>query len=89
MVFKQLFPDSDQLRQSRLCGFQVLDLLGTGSDSAFFILGPLRKLQADLPRVQITVQITQQESNSEVGGTPNELEAYVKLQNYLSELKKD
>ncbi len=46
------------------------------SDIAIFILGPLRKLQADL-------------SKSEIGGKPNDLEAYIKLQVYLSELKKD
>lgn len=54
---------------------------------ADFILGPLEQLQTDIPRLQIAVQATQQESNSEIGDNPNDSEVYVKLHDYMSELR--
>lgn len=61
---------------------------GLRSDTVIFILGPLEQLQADMPRVQITVQATQQQSKSEIGDNLNDLGADVKLQDYLSRLRK-
>ena len=60
-----------------------------GDEQAIFILGPVERLQVDVPRVQITIQATQHQSNSETEGNDNKAEAYIKLQDYLSELRKD
>ncbi|CAF9939029.1 hypothetical protein IMSHALPRED_001178 [Imshaugia aleurites] len=54
---------------------------------AIFILGSLEKLQADLPHVQFTVEVSQQIGNDATGHDPNDLLAYVKLHNYISELR--
>ena len=54
---------------------------------AIFILGPLEQLQADLPGVQITVQVTDQQRKSEIGDSPKDWEASVKLQDHRTELR--
>ncbi len=45
------------------------------------------KFQVDPPRVQITIQSTEQRSDSATGDSPNRLKACVKLRDYSSELK--
>ena len=54
-----------------------------------FILGPLERLQMDFPHVQITVQAIQHLEKSKTGDNDSKAEAYIGLQNYLSELRKD
>ena len=56
-------------------------------DRAIFILEPLEQLQTDLPHVQINVQATQQQSNSELDDRSNDLKAYIQLPDYLPELR--
>ena len=67
-------------------------------EHAVFILGPLEQLRAELLHVQITVQVTQQQRKTATGeqcetatgDTSNDdIPAYVKLQDYFSELKRD
>ncbi|CAF9943187.1 MAG: hypothetical protein ALECFALPRED_010773 [Alectoria fallacina] len=54
---------------------------------AIFILGRLERLQADLPGVQITFQVTDQQRKSEIGDSPKDWEASVKLQDHMTELR--
>lgn len=54
---------------------------------ANFILGPLEQLQADLPRLRITIQATHQQSNNETEGNRSDSDIYLKLHDYMSELR--
>ena len=58
-------------------------------EHVIFILGPLARLQMDFPRVQITVQAIQHLEKSKTGDHDSKAEAYIGLQNYFSELRKD
>ena len=71
---------------------------GPRVEYANYILEPLEELRAELPHVQITVQVTQQQRKTATGEqcetatgdtSNNNLPAYVKLQEYFSELRRD
>ena len=57
-------------------------------EHAIFLLAPLEQLQEDLPRLQITVRATKQQDGSNAESNPSDSETYVKLQDYISELRR-